>query len=351
MARRIAILATASASGEMGGAERFYDGLRSALCDKGCEADIVPIVPDESSFSAILGSYLQFYDLDLTMYDAIISTKAPGYVARHPNHVCYLQHTMRIFYDMFAYEFPCPNNEQCEQRKWVQRLDTAALSSSNIKRLFVIGEEVRDRLLKFNRIRSAVLYQATTLSGFHCGASDYLFMPGRLHQWKRVDLVIEAMRHVRAPLKLLIAGTGEDEAVLKELAGDNDNIAFLGRISDEELLEYYANALAVPFVPYNEDFGLVAIEAFHSAKPIITCRDSGEPARMTSRYQAGLICDPTAKAIGSAIDFLFASPETARRLGENGRLRVAEMNWDTTARALIAALGFDGKMKAFRSVA
>src|SRR5215467_7183197 len=317
MGRRIAILAVASASGELGGAERFHEGLRSSLCENGFDVDIVSVVPDESDFAAILGSYLQFYDLDLTMYDGIISTKAPAYVARHPNHVCYLQHTMRVFYDRFDMEFPWADNERREQRKWIQKLDTAALSRPNVKRLFVIGEEVRDRLLKFNRIPSEVLYQATTLSGFHCGASEYLFMPGRLHRWKRVDLVIEAMRHVRAPLKLLISGTGEDEAGLKDLAGDNENIAFLGRISDEELLEYYANALAVPFVPYNEDFGLVAIEAFHSAKPIITCRDSGEPARMASRYQAGLICDPSAKAIGTAIDSLFVSPETARRLGEN----------------------------------
>src|SRR5262249_46929065 len=230
-------------------------------------------------------------------------------------------------------------------------LDTAALSSSNIKRVFAIGEEVRDRLLKFNRIPSEVLYQATTLSGFHCGRSDYLFMPGRLHRWKRVDLVIEAMGYVRAPIKLLSSGTGDSETALKELARENENIAFLGRISDEELLEYYANALAVLFVPYNEDFGLVAIEAFHSGKPIITCSDSGQPARMTSRFQAGLICDPTPKTIATAIDFLSASPETARRLGENGRRKVAEMNWNTTAQALIAALGFGGKMKAFQSVA
>src|SRR5262249_46465467 len=146
-------------------------------------------------------------------------------------------------------------------------------------------------------------------------------------------------------------GTGDSEAALKELARDNKNIAFLGRISDEELLEYYANALAVLFVPYREDFGPVAIEAFHSAKPIITCRDSGQPARMTSRYQAGLICDPTAKAIGTAIDSLFASPETARRLGRNGRLKVAEMNWESTAQALIAALGFCGKTKTYQGVA
>src|SRR5215510_876934 len=151
MIKKVAIVATASASGEVGGAERFHNGLRDSLCAHDIDARIVPVIPDESSFRAILQSYLKFYDLDLTMFDGIITTKAPAYVARHPNHVCYLQHTMRAFYDMFDVEFPWADKERREQRKWIQKLDTAALSHPNIKRLFVIGEEVRDRLLKFNR--------------------------------------------------------------------------------------------------------------------------------------------------------------------------------------------------------
>jgi glycosyltransferase involved in cell wall biosynthesis len=340
MRRKVAIVATASASGEIGGAERFYEGLRNALCCHGMDAEIVPVVPDESDFHAVLRSYLKFYDLDLTTFDGVISTKAPGYVVRHPNHVCYLQHTMRVFYDMFDVEYPCADESLREQREWIQTLDTAALLSPNIRSVFSIGEEVKDRLLQFNGIESEVLYQATTLKGFRQGAFEYLFMPGRLHRWKRVNLVIEAMAHVKAPVKLLIAGIGEDEAVLKELAGSNSRIVFLGRVSDEELLKYYADSLAVPFVPFREDFGLVAIEAFHSGKPIITCSDSGEPARMAAVFGAGLICDPTPQALAAAIDSLSAAPETARKLGENGRRKVCQMNWDTTAKRLIAALGF-----------
>jgi hypothetical protein len=140
MSKKVAIVATASASGEKGGAERFYDGLQNALCSLGVDAQIVPVIPDESSFEAILRSYLEVYDLDLTMFDGIISTKYPSYVARHPNHVCYLLHTMRMFYDMFEFEFPRADNDRLEQRRWIQRLDTGALSSPNVRRVFVIGE-------------------------------------------------------------------------------------------------------------------------------------------------------------------------------------------------------------------
>jgi glycosyltransferase involved in cell wall biosynthesis len=341
MSKRIAIVATASASGETGGAERFYDGLRKALCAEGVDAEIVPVVPDESSFEAILRSYLQFYDLDFTTYDGIISTKSPGYVARHPNHVCYLLHTMRRFYDMFDVEFPSADENLKEQRRRVQEMDTAALLSPNIRRIFVIGEEVKDRLKKFNGIESEVVYPTTNLTGFrHGGAFDYLFMPGRLHRWKRVNMVISAMAYVKSPIHLFISGVGKDEEELRALASGDNRIDFLGRLDDEAMLQKYADALAVPFVPYREDFGLVAIEAFHSGKPIITCTDSGEPARMSANFEAGLICDPTPESVGAAIDSLYLAPETAKRLGDNGRRNVAAMNWEAAARVLVAALGF-----------
>jgi glycosyltransferase involved in cell wall biosynthesis len=107
------------------------------------------------------------------------------------------------------------------------------------------------------------------------------------------------------------------------------------------MIRYYSDALAVPFVPCREDFGYVAVEAFHSGKPVITCNDSGEPARLTFRFNAGLICDPTPQAVATAIDALYQAPETARTLGENGRVHAVTVNWKNTARALVAALGFD----------
>src|SRR5688572_30666663 len=125
-APRIAVLATASAQGDVGGAERFYLGLQAALGARGARAEILPVESDERDFGSVLRSYLRFYELDLARFDGVISTKAPGYVVRHPRHVCYLQHTMRVFYDMFEREFPQPTIERLRERQLVRALDTAA---------------------------------------------------------------------------------------------------------------------------------------------------------------------------------------------------------------------------------
>ena len=337
---RIAVLATASPNGMIGGAERFYVGLRDALNANGMRAEIVHILCDESTFEGIEEGYLRCYDLDLLHFDGVISTKAPTYVVRHPNHVCYLQHTMRVFYDMFNAEFPKPLPVQLRQRDQIRHLDTAALSRIGRDHRFVIGHEVRERLLKYNDLDAAVLYQATTMSDFWCGDFEYLFLPGRLHRWKRVDLAIEAMRQVRAPVRLLISGTGEDANALHELAADDQRIHFIGYVSDAEILGHYANALAVLFVPYHEDFGLVTLEAFHSSKCVITCADSGEPARLVRDGITGFVCAADARELATRIDQLCADIPMAARMGRAGAEAASGINWQNAAATLAKALGY-----------
>jgi glycosyltransferase involved in cell wall biosynthesis len=343
---RVAVLANVAPHGEPGGAERFYFGLRDALRAWGADAEVVPVLSDERDFVAVQRSYLRFYDLDLSRYDGVISTKAPAYVVRHPRHVCYLQHTMRVFYDMFEREFPNPTPELLAQRSLVHRLDTAALGHPRLLGRLVIGEQVRKRLLESNGLDAEVLHQASALSGFRTGAFDYLFMPGRLHRWKRVDLVIRAMRHVQASVRLLIAGAGEDEAALRQLAGTDSRIVFLGRVSDEQLLELYANALAVPFVPVMEDFGLVTLEAFYSRKPVITCVDSGEPAAFVRDGESGYICPPDEQEIALRIETLTRERRLAKAMGERGLAAIAHISWDAIAERLLKALGLHERRSA-----
>jgi glycosyltransferase involved in cell wall biosynthesis len=335
---RIAVLANQSS--ETGGAERFYVGLHAALNAQGMDADLLNVFSDESSLESIKRTYLRFYDLDLARFDGIISTKGPGYAARHPNHICYLLHTMRAFYDMFEQEFPHPTPYLLEQRALIHRLDTAALSDRRIRRRFVIGEQVRARLRETNGLDAEVLYLDSTLSNFRCESFDYLLLPGRLHRWKRVDLVIRAMRYLKAPVKLLIAGAGEDEGTFRREADGDDRVVFLGRVTDQELLDLYANALAVAFVPVREDFGLVTIEAFRSRKPVITCTDSGEPAVLVRNGESGFVCTPDPHDIAMRIELLWKDRDRARRMGEAGEASVAQIRWEKTAARLIEAFGY-----------
>jgi glycosyltransferase involved in cell wall biosynthesis len=247
----------------------LYRGLVKALRDASYAVDPIEVAIDESSFDAILEAYARCYDLDLGAYDLVISTKAPTFMVRHPNHVSYLFHTIRAFYDMFEREYGAGTHEQIQQRRVVHRLDKYGLHPERVRKHSAIGMQPYSRLLEadpfWRAIEFKVLHPPPLLDGFKPPRQgEYIFLPSRLHRWKRVDLVIQSFKYLKANIALKIVGTGEDESALRELAKDDSRIEFLGKVSDEELVDLYAGALVVPFVPLNEDYGFVTIEAFKS---------------------------------------------------------------------------------------
>jgi len=337
---KLAVIAISSMSGETGGAERFYTGLVKALNTTGVRTDLLEVASDETNFDTIKETYLKFYDLDLTKYDGVISTKAPSYLVRHRNHVCYLVHTMRVFYDMFEREFPQPSPSLVEQREFIHALDRAALNPKRVKKVFSIGHEVTNRLHKYNLLDSEVLHPALLSNNFRAGEyNDYLFMPGRLHRWKRVELVIKAMRYTKSPIKLKIAGVGEDEKFFRKEARNDPRIEFLGKVTDDDLIDLYAGSLAVPFVPIYEDYGYVTLEAFKSSKPVITCKDSGEPTYFVKNQINGFVCEPNPQDIAEKIDYLFSHRGQAAEMGLNGNATITHINWANIAKKLFNSLG------------
>ena len=153
---RAAIVAPYASSGERGGAERFYEGLKHALNAAGVETEIVGVSLSEATFEDIMAGYERCAALDLSAYDLVISTKAPTFNIRHPNHIVYLVHTVRVFYDMFEVNFPVPSPEVLAQQARIHQLDTAAFRAA--RRVFSIGHEVAGRLARWNGVSSEVLH-------------------------------------------------------------------------------------------------------------------------------------------------------------------------------------------------
>jgi glycosyltransferase involved in cell wall biosynthesis len=88
--------------------------------------------------------------------------------------------------------------------------------------------------------------------------------------YKRIDLAIEACNRLQLPL--VIIGGGRDENRLKSIAGPT--IRFMGRLSDEEVLHYYAHCRAF-ILPGEEDFGITPLEAQASGRPVIAYAAGG----------------------------------------------------------------------------
>jgi glycosyltransferase involved in cell wall biosynthesis len=340
---KIAVVVPVMKSGEKGGAEALYKGLVMGLRHTSHDVDRIDVVIDESSFDAILESYEKCSNLHLHDYDLVISTKAPTYAVRHRNHVSYLLHTIRAFYDMFHHEFGTGSSEQFRQRRRIHALDKKNLHPDRVRRHFVIGHIPFRRLCEvdvfWHQIKFEVLHPPPALRGFRAPrAGDYVFLPGRLHSWKRVDLIVKAFQYVKKDIPLKIAGIGEAEPSIRALAAGDRRIEFLGRVTDEQLLDLYAGALVIPFVPINEDYGLITIEAFRSKKPVITCLDSGEPTYFVKDDETGFVVRPEPEAIAQKINYLIDHPDHGAAMGEKGFSKVTHITWDAVVAKLLASI-------------
>jgi glycosyltransferase involved in cell wall biosynthesis len=276
--------------------------------------------------------------------DQIISLRYPSYAVRHPRHVCWLNHRMREYYDLW------PGLKRRISRKGVlkesvrraliHRADRYLLTR-NVKKLYAQSKTVAAGLREFGDIPSEVLYPPPPERAYRTESYEpFVFTVSRLHPLKRVDLLVKAMAKVKSKdLRAVIAGTGEEEESLKRLAselGVSERVDFVGRVSDEDLLTYYARCRGVFFAPFMEDYGFVTLEAFRSKKPVLTCLDSGGPAEIVSVGRSGYLLLPEPFQIAQQLDIWAENEDLAVRMGENGEADVRPVQWDACVEKLLS---------------
>lgn len=99
---------------------------------------------------------------------------------------------------------------------------------------------------------------------------NYYLTGGRLVPYKKFDIAVKVFSRLGIPLKIF--GIGPELKNLKNIA--KQNIEFLGKISDAEKAELYKKCVA--FIhPQEEDFGITALEAMASGRPVIAFQKGG----------------------------------------------------------------------------
>ena len=125
--------------------------------------------------------------------------------------------------------------------------------------------------------------------------------------------------------------TGRIVPRLEDLAAKSGGaVRFAGRVADEDLLALYATSSAVIFPPADEDYGYIALEAFLSKKPVVTCSDSGGPLEFVVDGENGRVVAPDANgARGRGRGVFSRDREKAREFGERGFERVRGISWES----------------------
>ena len=335
----MAVLAvvTSSPPGVEGGHLVIARALTMTAREAGYDARLV-VTPD-CAFGHQISSYIDTWRTDLDAaagvhVDRVISLRFPSYAVRHPRHVCWLNHTMREYYDLWP-RFSEALSARGRVKEGVKRTAIRAadrwLLTRNVTDVVAQSRTIQQRLSAEFGIDADVLLPPPPPRPYRCEAyDDYVFAVSRLTPLKRVDLLIRALAQPSARgVKAVIAGDGDQRADLETLIaslGLPDRVRLIGRVGDEALLEHYARCRIVCFPPLGEDYGFVTVEAFASRKGVITCSDSGGPAEMVVDGLTGAVCAPTPEAVASAIARAM-DPGVAERMGEQAYRRVAPMTW------------------------
>jgi glycosyltransferase involved in cell wall biosynthesis len=328
-----------------GGAERHADGLVRELVAAGHEAELVRLPfkwypREEILTSALAWRLLDVSEADGRRVDLVIPMKFPSYLVRHENKVVWLIHQFRQAYDRFG----TPDSDftaspaDSRWRELIADADRTGLGEA--RKVFTNAKNTADRLARFNGIAAEALYHPPPLAGrYRCEAAEgFALAAGRLDSWKRMDLAIGAA--AAGKFRLVIAGDGPDRARLEAIAkGSGADVTFAGRVSDEELLSLYATCGAVLFPPADEDYGYIALEAFLSKKPVVTCTDSGGPLEFVVDGENGRVVAPDAAAIAEATTGLLADAKKSGEFGGRGFERVRGISWSHAVRSLLEAGG------------
>lgn len=324
-----------------GGAEMHMENLTAALRRGGHQVELVRL-PVSWPKDHLLDSAFAWRLVHLEC-DAVIATNFPSYFVRHERKIVWLFHQHRAAYDGLGSPWSDLNLDDTPLTIHRQLVDWDTRVLAEACHLFSTSRRVAERLHQFNGLLAEPLYHPPPLFELIRPGEfgDYIFCATRLEGNKRPDLMVEALAASRAPVRLLIAGEGSMEPGLRQRIvelGLDERVQLLGFVDDERLMGLLAGALAVMYVPYDEDYGYVTLQAFRAGKPVITTDDSGGVLEWVEEERTGLVAPPVAAQLGELVDRLAASPSMARRIGDEGRRRVEGLSWRAVVERLLEPL-------------
>jgi len=322
-----------------GGAEYHANNLKTALQNHGHEVEIVTMPfmdqPVELIEDHIVAARLMDIEANWAgRVDLCIGLKFPAYYMPHSNKVIWALHQYRAAYDLFDTAYSELKNDKYGNR--IKRIVTNAdnLYLNEAKRIYANSVNVANRMKKNNEIKATPLYHpCPDMDQFYASDyGDYILMPSRINITKRQLLAIEAMTHSASNVMLYIMGGADNTFektrmtdIIKEYKLQN-RVHYLGLVSNEDKLKLYANARAVLFIPFDEDYGYITLEAMSASRAVITAVDSGGPLEFVENGRNGMIVKPEPEAIARAIDDFAKSPAMATHMGQEAKKHISGMN-------------------------
>jgi rhamnosyl/mannosyltransferase len=221
------------------------------------------------------------------------------------------------------------------ERKLLKRADAIIATSEiyfkhslplqqNASKVFVVSNMVDTNKLELHKEDSALIskIKKTYLS------SKLILFIGRMVPYKGLEYLIEAADYFHGDYKVLLIGNGPLEIQLKQKAQHNQNIVFLGRVSNSELRAYLhsADIFAFPSITKNEAFGIALAEALYCGLPAVCFNIEGSGvAWVNQNNQTGFVVENhNAKRFAEAMNVLIVEDSLKNKMAEQAKLWARE---------------------------
>jgi glycosyltransferase involved in cell wall biosynthesis len=150
-----------------------------------------------------------------------------------------------------------------------------------------------------------------------------VFFVGRHVPYKGIDYLIESDKYINEDCMILIGGTGEKSASLKEMAKDHPRIKFIGRLSNNEV-KYYLHAsdvFAFPSINRSEAFGVALAEALYCGLPAVSFNIDGSGTMWVNQNnKTGIVVEnKNVEKFGEAISILLGNDILRNQMSENAK--------------------------------
>ena len=260
--------------------------------------------------------YLIFYpkaieSINVKNFDLILSSSsafAKGVIPGPKScHICYCYAPMRFVWDYERYVEKETFNKLIlkslplilkSQKKWdIDTLD-------RVDYFIAISENIKSKIKDIYNRESEVIYPPVNTEKFKINKTNdgYFLIVSRLNPYKNIDTAIKAFNKLK--FKLKIVGIGPFRNTLKGLA-ETENIEFLGRVDDKELMDIYSKSRAFIFTG-DEDFGISPLEAQASGIPVIALAKGGALETIIDGVSGILYKENNEKSLVEAINSFIA---------------------------------------------
>ncbi len=269
------------------------------------------------------------YDLVLSLSHCVAKA-APR--PRHGMHLSYVFSPMRYVWDHFDDYLstnPIKNVAMRLFRRPLQRWDRE--SSQRVDSFAADSAHVARKLRRFWSRSARVIHPPVDLQRFTPGdemPEGFFLVVAALVPYKKVDRAIRAANLTGQ--RLVVAGTGPEEARLRKMAGRT--VQFAGGVTDQELCTLYRRARALIY-PGVEDFGITALESQACGRPVLAFAGGGALETVVNGVTGRFFTRATAKSLARLMDSHQDSaydPKAIRRHAETfspEAFRAAAVDW------------------------